>query len=273
MDEKNVLTVQGGNAQGKDASAAVRQGEAKKSKRGLIAMIVLAMIALGGVGFGIYGLVAGSSRVAELEKQLAEKDETISELEQNDDGNEGTANDLAQRLLITTPEQLIGGDGKPVEVELRASFGSSVQITLSKQIGGEMELFDGSKINKEPSLRGRISGNFAGDDKNEEFEVTGIDAGKVVDVFISGFGNGTGYETAFFLMEDGTVEYIPLVKAYEEKNYQSYGKLPGVENVIKFLSGEIYDGGPYGALVGAFAQRADGKLYRLLDVVRETGYY
>jgi len=59
----------------------------------------------------------------------------------------------------------------------------------------------------------------------------------------------------------------------QEDNARGKNALVGVENVIKFLSGEIYDGGLYGALVGAFAQRTDGKLYRLLDVVRETSYY
>lgn len=265
--------------QGNDTPVSVQKTDQKKIKKSTVWLVVFAIVAVGGACFGIYSWIANSGRIADLERQVADRDETISKLKQEGSGNEqqpetpaGETSDLAASLLIVSPEQIIDGSNQPVEVELRTSLGG-LSITLSKQVGGEMTLFDGSKLNKAPSLSGVISGGYLENDGREEFEITGIDIEKIVDIFISGFGNGIGDETAFFLMADGTVEYMPIMKAHEKGEYKSYGKLPGVENVIKFMSGELYEGGPYGALVGSFAQRADGKLYRLLDVIRETGNY
>lgn len=264
--------------QGDNISAPVQKSKKDKkvSKCAIAVVILFALMAAGGIGFGVYSWMANSGRVADLERQIADRDATISELKQEEGGNERPGEDaynlnLAKNLLITSPEQLINEDNEPVEVEIKSSFGG-LSITLSRQVGGEMTLFDGSKMNKAPSLNGMINYPYL-DTGWEEFEVTGIDAGKVVDVFISGFGNGMGDETAFFLMDDGTVEYMPILKAREKNDYRSYGKLPGVKNVIKFIEGELYEGGPHGALVGSFAQRADGKLYRLLDIIKETGSY
>ncbi len=243
----------------------------KKIKKSAVAIAMLVVIAMGGVGFGVYNLVVSSSRIAELEGQVADRDETIAKLKQEGDENEQpetpaeNADDLAKNLLISRPEQYLGNDNQPFIYELRSDFGEFF-VHLERQVGGPVEGPEGD-ILMPTKLSGEIRRTqFNNLERTEEFEITGINANQVADVFVGGFGNGMGDETMLFLMEDGTVEYMPIMKAYEEKSYHSYGKIPGVENVIKFMHGD-YSHIPYGPYRNVFAQRADGKFYSLAEIL------
>ena len=57
--------------------------------------------------------------------------------------------------------------------------------------------------------------------------------GSVVDVKVFNVGQGVGNEVIFFLMEDGTVEYMELIKAMQKDEYKSQGKIKGVEGVVE----------------------------------------
>lgn len=261
-------------------SAFVSTGKTKKTSNKLLpVVIILAVLALTGIGFGVYGVMTGNTRVADLETQIAEKDQRIAELEGEHDGNDN-ANDvsndnssqlLTKNLLISSLEQYINGDHRPFIYELRSDFGE-FYVFLERQVGGPLEGPEGD-ISQPTQLSGEIRRTeFNNLEKTERFEITGIDVNRIVDVFVGGFGNGMGNETMLFLMEDGTVEYMPIMKAYKEKNYRSHGKIPGVENVIKFMNGDYYHI-PYGPYSNVFAQRADGKFYSLAEILYETGNY
>ncbi len=74
----------------------------------------------------------------------------------------------------------------------------------------------------------------------------------VVEVYIAGFGNGLGGETIFFLMEDGTVEYLPFQYALKNNKFESYGKITGIKDVVKietFSFGVKNGGGGVSVLV------------------------
>lgn len=60
----------------------------------------------------------------------------------------------------------------------------------------------------------------------------------VVDIFFSGVGQDASGVMLLFLMEDGTVQYLPLKKTYatDYENLKSYGVLSGISNIIKFYS-------------------------------------
>lgn len=92
---------------------------------------------------------------------------------------------------------------------------------------------------------------------------------KVIQVLFTGFGQAPGHETIFFLMEDGTVEYIPYKKALTGE-MKSYGAIPNVTDVVKLFTGtcEII-----GAGADVFGQRADGSFYLLDAILYETGNY
>ena len=62
---------------------------------------------------------------------------------------------------------------------------------------------------------------------------------KVQNVYNSGPG-GTGYGNfILFLMEDGTVEYMPLAYAIANNDFRSYGKIEGAENIVEIVDASV----------------------------------
>ncbi len=95
---------------------------------------------------------------------------------------------------------------------------------------------------------------------------------EIVDVAVGEFGQAAGQEALLYLMEDGTVEYTPLLKSLQENSEQlrSFGAIPEVTGVIKFLYGsESYSDGSSGRTT--YAQKNDGKFYNLYSILRQTG--
>lgn len=90
---------------------------------------------------------------------------------------------------------------------------------------------------------------------------------KVIDICIATFGV-MSENAILLLMEDGTVEYIPIIKAIHNNDIRVYGSLEGIENIVKFVS--VYSGKtgntPGGDLT-VLAQKADGTFYDLGVVV------
>lgn len=102
---------------------------------------------------------------------------------------------------------------------------------------------------------------------SERISVDGIDADKVVDIVMTSFGQMVGRETVFFLMEDGTVEYIPLVKVLEAHRVESQGKVEGLEDVIIMRNVS-------GAYAGdAIAQTAKGDFWSLGELLIKQGVW
>ena len=64
----------------------------------------------------------------------------------------------------------------------------------------------------------------------------------------------------FILLEDGSVEYIPIVQMFNNVQGEvvSYGKINGVSDVIKFALASTSDGG-----VTTLAIKKDGTFYDL----------
>ena len=96
----------------------------------------------------------------------------------------------------------------------------------------------------------------------------------IADVFYGSHGqNGPFGDTIFILLEDGSVEYIPLVHAFKESvaTIKSYGKLDGVSDVVKFSMAAVEDGfSGYGTTI---AIKSDGSFYDLSTILEETGNY
>lgn len=96
---------------------------------------------------------------------------------------------------------------------------------------------------------------------------------KVVDIFFGGIGQDASGDTLLFLLEDGTVQYLPLKKAYstDHENLKSYGTLSGISNIVKFYSANSLS--QMGSSVTILAQDEDGNLYDLATLLQETGNY
>lgn len=91
----------------------------------------------------------------------------------------------------------------------------------------------------------------------------------VVDILAGYATNGIGSSGVFFfLMEDGTVEYLPLYKAFSDDNIKSYGPIKGVEGVIKlYEAAKEPKEGDFGGNYAILAQNKDGKIYDLSKIL------
>ena len=93
-------------------------------------------------------------------------------------------------------------------------------------------------------------------------------SGKIIDIVGTTFKNTGDYFTVMFLLDDGSIEYIPLKKALNENNVISYGKIPEVSNVSYIIPDVSYDNGH--VVVGL---KDDGSFYNLSELLLETGNY
>lgn len=92
---------------------------------------------------------------------------------------------------------------------------------------------------------------------------------KIVDVFFGGMGQSSSGDTLFILLEDGTVEYIPIVHMFNHVQGApvSYGKINGVSGVTKFTLSSTSGG------VTTLAIKNDGTFYDLWYALKDTGNY
>lgn len=92
---------------------------------------------------------------------------------------------------------------------------------------------------------------------------------KIAEIFFGGFGQSMSGDTLFILLEDGTLEYIPLVHALNNTQAElvSYGEIKGVNGVVK-LSLANTSGG-----VTTLAMKNDGSFYDLYESLKNSGNY
>lgn len=96
---------------------------------------------------------------------------------------------------------------------------------------------------------------------------------KINEVLIDGSGQDASSLTILYLMEDGTIEYVPILKDlktnWKEKDntkiFNSYGKLNKVEGIISLISAE---GKGYHTVLG---RKADGSVIDLADAFLKAG--
>ena len=101
-------------------------------------------------------------------------------------------------------------------------------------------------------------------DKTERALATISFSQPVVDIVIGETGQSVGGDVLLFLLADGTVEYMPVVKALESQNFKSYGQLAGVKDVVKFYHVDaVSDTGDWSGYVTTLAQRDDGSIVDL----------
>ncbi len=90
---------------------------------------------------------------------------------------------------------------------------------------------------------------------------------KVVDLHMSTFDMNPNLNTIFFLLEDGTVEYMLIEDAIARNDFRSFGKLEGLTNIAKFYEGTTCEVDSSVCTKTAFAQSIDGRIYDLYNYI------
>ena len=97
---------------------------------------------------------------------------------------------------------------------------------------------------------------------------------KVIDVIYTGYGLDISYDTLLYLMEDGTVEYTPILYAASKNDIKSYGQVGSLTNIVKFYTNiEASSKSGVGGYKTTFAQSSDGTIYDIMSMLAETSNY
>ena len=82
---------------------------------------------------------------------------------------------------------------------------------------------------------------------------------KVQNIYSMGAGQSASANCLLFLMEDGTVEYMPLAYAIANNDFRSYGKIEGIEDIVDMVSASI--SGPGSGYATVLVIQEDGTAY------------
>lgn len=92
-----------------------------------------------------------------------------------------------------------------------------------------------------------------------DYEIKNININEVAEIFVGVYGNGIDYPVVFFLMKNGTVNWLNVQDACVNKDFNAEGIISGVTDVVRIVNG----GTNGGFTVLAFKQ--DGTFYDLIS--------
>lgn len=106
-------------------------------------------------------------------------------------------------------------------------------------------------------------------EKGEETATIDNFQGKIKDFYYIVFGQAYGSGKLYFVMRDGSVEYIPVDEAFNTNNIKSYGKIVGLSDIVKIhqvsLTSLDNNNTLLGNGAGALAEDKEGKFYDLTN--------
>lgn len=197
----------------------------KRSKGMVAGMIILALLAIGGIGFGVWAMMDGNQKVAELNKQLADSNNTSEEQEES-----GDTTDIAihKNPVIKSPDSTekyssyynssdVYGDWDANNVHITVENGSISSCLLQNRVYTASNGYSAHS-----------------DKKVEDCNVTGLD-GEVYKVVEFGRGQENSYHNIGFIMTDGTVKYVPLYESVKDNNFAIRGTLKIDGNVVDVI--------------------------------------
>ena len=176
---------------------------AKKPKGMAIGMAICSVLALAGVGFGIYGMVSASNKsvnTADMKVQVKSEDGTITTLEteqietKTEDGKTVT---VVETPTIATRNQIYS---QPQRLEVIYDSGNSYRDELTIAIANG-KVTSCSVTRKEYASNGGSAGRRLNEcDLGIQGEISRVIEGGLGQSYLGGF--------VFFIMTDGSVYYI-----------------------------------------------------------------
>ena len=196
-------------------------GKKDRKTAWILAIVLLLIIAAGGVGFGVWAYMDGNTQREQLNAQIGLLTQQNSELQEKLSNN-------------SNANSQIGGDGV---------LGSSVNPIVDVQNSDRLytlrfsssNVLEGSKIVDITINKGDVTScviteaeflEYGGTKKSdaEDCSVTGL-SGKVYKVVEFGAGHDNSSDYIGFIMTDGSVEYLPLYDSVNSNDFTIKGKL------------------------------------------------
>ncbi len=228
--------------------------ENKKSKTGLHVFvgILLGIIICGVVVFATYSL--GYLTFNQVEE--TEKTET------NNEENNEAEEEVSDNSLDFDTSKIVNGNETQYYL---TNYNSTINIRLDETRQIVTLNYNRKILSDTYGLNWDTTGmdEYTYEDKQLTFDKN------IKDIFYGGVGQDASGDIILFLMDDGTVEYIPVYQALSTSGIDglvSYGALQVVEDVIKFYTAYAMVG-----LTGNYSttliQTEDGTLYDLAPII------
>ena len=231
--------------------------ENKKSKTGLHVFvgILLGIIICGGIVFATYELGYLT---------FNGKEEKVDTENDNATNNDQTEEDRSASSLDFDNSKVVNGNETTYTLR---NYNDTISIIVDETRKIVTLNYNRKKLSDKYGLNWDTTGVDENiyEDKQITFEK------EIKDICFGLIGQDTA-DYILFLMEDGTVEYIPVYQALSTNGIDglvSYGALQGIEDVVKFYTVYARVGmtGNYSTIL---AQTKDGTLYDLAPMINNT---
>ena len=229
---------------------AMDSGKQNDGKGWKIATAIASVVAVCGIGFGVYGMM-----------QSSQKDNQISDLKVQVEDSNGKITTLETEKIETTD-----GNGTTVTIadspSVKYVFSDSNAPELNKNTSMAVSSVAYTGIRFLLHLDGSVDTNYQWvnwntynpeikNQQRQEDNLTGYIDGRVVDISTGHIGNGS-FGEVFFLLDDGTVAYIQEDSILSKK--YNFKKLAGADNIAR-----VY-GNLYNQDYAGFVQFSSGKI-------------
>ena len=197
------------------------QGVSEKKKGGkgmLYGMILCAVLAVGGIGFGVWTWMDGNTQKDSLNQQISDLKKQNSEL----------MNQLDNNVDIE-----VDGYKNPI---ISASSPKAYRVFYS------LPVYDNHTNNNKNMIVTISDGEYlscAITGENGECSITGLPSGIYKEVLIYE-GNGNGNEKIGFLMEDGSIWYVEVYDSDFNINKNMEAKRLNIEGFVKDVVSVTY---------------------------------
>ena len=218
--------------------------EKEKKNYPWILIIALAVLAIGGIGFGVFEMLNTT------QQKCIAKEEAKEKTGKTDEKTE------------VTPENISTNDQQKLFTNVVNNKDNNSYSKIEGVIYVSEDYMNG-KTDEQTNYDLTCNSNecsITQDGKNIA-NITGF-SGKIKDYYYAKFGQAYGQETLLFIMDDGSVEYLPNHEAFKNNNFKSRGKIAGLEKIIKIHQVSTHDQNGFGWIT-ALAEDKDGNYYDL----------
>lgn len=217
----------------------VVEGKGGKKTGWILAIVLLLLIAAGGVGFGVWAWMDGNTQKDQLNSQINSLQQQNGELQEKL-ANSGT--------IIIGSEDYVN----PVITSADSEKTYTISFSSSRVLGGTDALGESSQVLDISVANGKIvgcsvstaeyhEGGGVSRTNSKDCVIDGLD-GDIYKIVEFGAGQDNLNDIVGFIMTNGTVYYLPLYESVQNENYSIRGKvnLPG--RVVDVLATGVSNG-------------------------------